>query len=141
MIFVINMDGNFTSEARFVASGHTTDPPASTTYSSVVFRDIVHIAFMIAALNDIYVFAAGITNVYLNAPCCEKIWTKDGPEFGSQQGCVVLVVRSLYGLKSRGASWRAMLEDTLGTDGLGYTSAAADKDVWIKREMLPDGKE
>ena len=141
MIFVINMDGNFTREARFVASGHTTNPPASLTYSSVVFRDIVHIAFIIAALNDIDFFAARITNAYLNDPCCEKIWTKDGPEFGSQQGCVMLVVRSLYGLKSRGASWRAMLAETLGTDGLGCTSAAADKDVWIKREVLPDGKE
>ena len=140
MIFVINMDGNFTREARFVASGHTTDPPASTTYSSVVFMDSVQIAFMIAALNDMYVFSANITNVYLNGPCCETILTKDVPEFGSQQGCFMLIVRALYGLKSRGAYWGEMLVDTLGTDGLGYTSTATDKDVWIKREFLPDGK-
>ena len=63
MISDINMDGNFTRKAHFFASVHTTDPPASTTYSSVVFMDSVHIAFMIAALNYIYVFAANITNV------------------------------------------------------------------------------
>ena len=76
MIFAINMDGNFTRKALFFASGHTTDPPASTTYSSVVFMDSVLIAFMIAALNDMYVFSANITNVYLNGPCCETILTK-----------------------------------------------------------------
>ena len=141
MIFVINMDGIFVREARFVVSGHTTDPLASITYSSVVFRDIVQIAFMIAALNDIEVFAANITNVYLNASCCEKIWTKYGPEFESQQGCVMLIVISLYGLKSRGASGGAMLADTLGKYGLGYTSTATYKDVWIKRRVLPDRKE
>ena len=59
---------------------------------------------MIAALNDLDMFAANIGNLYLNAPCCEKIWTKYGPEFSSQQGCVMLIVRELYGLKSSGAS-------------------------------------
>ena len=52
----------------------------------------------------------------------------------------MLIVRALYGLKCRGASWGEMLVETLGTEGLGYTSTAADKDVWIKREILPDGK-
>ena len=60
MIFDIKMDGNFTRKARFVAGGHTTDPPASITYSSVVYRDSVRIAFMLAALNDLDVFAADI---------------------------------------------------------------------------------
>ena len=79
---------------------------------------------MLAALNDIDVFAVDIGNAYLNAPFCEKIWTKSGPEFGSQQGCIILIVRSLYGLKYSGASCREMLPETLGKDGLGYTSTA-----------------
>ena len=33
-----------------------------------------------------------------------------------------------------------MLEETLGKDGIGYTSTAKDKDVWIRREVLPYGK-
>ena len=39
----INMDGNFTRKYHFVAGGHTTDPLASITYSSVVSRDSVRI--------------------------------------------------------------------------------------------------
>ena len=41
----------------------------------------------------------------------------------------MLIVRALYNLKSSGASWREMLAETLGKDGLSYTSAAADKDI------------
>ena len=89
------MDGNFTTKARFFADGHTTDPSESIIYSIVVSRDSLQIAFMLTLLNDLDVFAADIGNAYLNAPRCEKIWTESGPEFCSQQGCVMLIVREL----------------------------------------------
>ena len=38
MIFYVNMDGKFTRKAILVADGHTTAPPSSITYSSVVSR-------------------------------------------------------------------------------------------------------
>ena len=94
MILYINMEGSFIRQARFVAGGHTNDLPSLTTYSSVLSTESVSIVFMIAALNDLDVFAADIGNSYLNAPCCEKIWTKSGPEFGTQQACVMLIVRT-----------------------------------------------
>jgi hypothetical protein len=53
---------DFTRKACFVASGHKTDPPASITYSSVVSRDTVHIAFLLSALKDIDILAADIGN-------------------------------------------------------------------------------
>ena len=55
-------------QARYVAGGHMTDPPSTLTYSSVVWRDSVRIAFLFAALNDVDVLAAVIGNAYLNAP-------------------------------------------------------------------------
>ena len=36
MIFDTKMYGKFTRKARLVADGHTTEPPSSITYSSVV---------------------------------------------------------------------------------------------------------
>jgi len=33
-----------------------------------------------------------------------------------------------------------MLAESLGKDGLGYMSSAADKDLWIEKEVLLDGK-
>jgi len=70
------MDGDFTRKASFVAGGLTTEAPVSTTYSSVVSREKFRIAFLIAALNHLEIFAADVGNAYLNAPCREKIWTK-----------------------------------------------------------------
>ena len=113
MIFDIKMYLNFNRKYCCVAGGHTTDMSESITYSSVVYRDSMQMEFMLAALNYLDVFDANINNAYLNAPCREKIWTKSGPEFGSQQGCGILILKALYGLNSSGASWRAVLAETL----------------------------
>ena len=69
MIFDIKMDRQFTRKARYVAGGHTTDPPFSITYSSVVSRNSVRIAFTLAALNDVEIRADDIGNSYLNVKC------------------------------------------------------------------------
>ena len=72
MIFDINMDRRSTRRARYVAVGHTTDPPSYITYSIVVSRDSTKIAFTLAALNNIVIRDAVISNAYLNAKCQEK---------------------------------------------------------------------
>jgi hypothetical protein len=129
MVFDIKMD--LTRKARIVAGGHTTETPSSLTYSSVVSRDSVRIAFLYAALNDLDVMSCDVSNAYLNAPCREKIWFVAGPEFGSRQGQVVKIVRALYGLKSSGAAWRALLQQTIVD--MGFVSTVADPDVYRKR--------
>ena len=140
MIFDIKMDGKFTRKARLVADGHKTEAPSSLTYSSVVSRDSVRIAFMIAALNDLDVCACDIGNAYLNANCREKLWTIAGAEFGPEdKGKVMIIARALYGLKSSGAAWRAKLAETL--DSLGYKPTQSDPDVWLKKAVKPNGDE
>jgi hypothetical protein len=82
-VFDIKIDGNFTRKARLVTGGHTTETPVAMTYSSVVSRDSIRIAFLLAGLNDLKICAANIGNSYLNAPCKErKIWTVAGLELG-----------------------------------------------------------
>ena len=137
MIFDIKMDGKFTRKARLVAGGHKLSPPSSITYSSVVARDSVRLAFLMAALNDLDILACDIGNAYLNAKCREKLWTTAGPEFVNEQGSVMLIVRALYGLKSSGAAWRSKLADTLMD--MGYTPSESDRDVWMKRCQKANG--
>ena len=96
---------DFTRKVRMVANGATTDAPTSLTYSSVVSRDSVRLAFLAAELNDLDVMAADIGNAYLNAPCREKIWFQAGPEHGELMGRAMKVTRALYGLKSSGNSF------------------------------------
>jgi hypothetical protein len=67
MVFDIKVD--FTRKARFVAGGHKAEAPKSITYSSMVSRDSIRIAFLLAALNEVDILAANIGNAYLNADC------------------------------------------------------------------------
>jgi hypothetical protein len=129
---------DFTRKARFVAGGHVTDPPTSITYSSVVARDSVRLAFLIAALNDLDILSADIGNAYLNAPTKEKVHTTCGIEFGAnEQGCTAVLICALYGLKSSGAAWRAMFAGTL--QDLQYKSSLTDPDVWFRPATKPNG--
>ena len=107
MIFDIKLD--FTQKARFVAGGRTTSAPTSMTYSSVVARDSVRLVLLHAALNDIDLLAADIGNAYLYTQCRERIWTIAGTEFDELWGSVLIIEKALYGLKSSGAAWRAIL--------------------------------
>lgn len=137
LIFDIKIN-DLTRKARFVAGGHTTKTPDVNTYSSVVSRESVRLAFLVAALNDLDVFACDISNAYLNAPCSEKIWFVGGPEMGENQGKVMVITRALYGLKSAGASWRSTLAKSIAD--MGFRSTVADPDVWRREKHLPDGK-
>ena len=102
MIFDVKMD--FNQKARFVAGGHMTEAPALLTYSSVVSCESIRIVFTVAALNNLGGLVADIGSAYLNADCCEKVYTIAGPEFGSNAGKHNVITRALYGLKSSGAA-------------------------------------
>ena len=99
MIFDIKIGESFRRKARLVGGGHTTTAPFSITFLSVVSRYSVSIALTIAALNDIDKMACDIQNTYLIALYREKIWTFAGQEFLEEEGTLMLVKISLYGLK------------------------------------------
>jgi hypothetical protein len=136
LIFDIKMD--LTRKARYVAGGHRTDPPAASTFSTVVSRESVRIAFLIAALNDLDVLAADVGNAYINAECAEKVHTTAGLEFGPEhKGTILQIVRALYGLKSSGKSWHQHLSKSMLS--LGFLPCKADGDVWMRKATKPDG--
>ena len=139
IIFDIKLGENFRRKARYVAGGHTTETPASLTYSSVVARDSVRIAFLLAALNGLDIKACDIQNAYLTADCREKIYTIAGPEFGSERGSIMIVKKALYGLKSSGAAFRALLAERLYE--IGFIPSKADPDVWMRPGIKPNGFE
>ena len=82
MIFDVKME-DFRQKARLVAGGHVTNAPSIITYASVVVRDTVRIALLLAALNDLDVKVGDVLNAYIAAPVTEKIWTVLRPEFGN----------------------------------------------------------
>ena len=79
--------GDLRRKARLVCGATDVDPPSHVcTYASVVSRDSVRIAFMLAALNGMDLMGADCANAYLNAESREKLCTVLGPEFGELQG-------------------------------------------------------
>ena len=136
MIFDIKQD--LTRKARLVAGGHMTEIPDHSTSSSVVGRDSVRIAFVMAMVNAVGLLSCDVQNAYLNAPTKEKCYTIAGPEFGpDNEGRPVLIVRALYGLRTSGARWRDHLAGTLRD--LGFKSCLADPDVYMRPATRPDG--
>jgi Reverse transcriptase (RNA-dependent DNA polymerase) len=123
MVFDVKMD--LTRKARFVAGGHMTDPPINTTYSSVVSRDSIRIAFLIAALNDLDILACDIQGAYLNTQTKELIYKVVGLEQGKhREGQKAIIKGALYGLKSTGLAGGTTLQTgyvTLATLVVGPT--------------------
>jgi hypothetical protein len=103
MVYDIKMD--YTWKARLCARGDQTEPPKEITYSSVVSRESIRIAFTYAAMLDLDIRIADVGNAYLYAPTNEHLYTICGPEFGEDEGKIAIIVRALYGLKGSGAAY------------------------------------
>ena len=121
--------GTLQRKARYVADGHKLEDPECSTYASVVSRESVRLAFLIAGLNGLEVMAADAEGAYLNAKSREKLYTVCGPEFGEYEGCYAIITRALYGTKSAAASWRATISKVI--EDLGFEMCRADNDVWM----------
>jgi Reverse transcriptase (RNA-dependent DNA polymerase) len=113
LIFDVEID--FTRKARFVAGGHMTNPPALITYSSVVSRESVRIAMLLATLNQLDMLAADLNGAYLNAPCRERVCYQAGKELGEDERKWIVIARALYELKLSGTAWKAMFAEALST--------------------------
>lgn len=82
-----------------MANGNETETPSTLTYSSVMSRDSVCIALLVAELNDLCLLSFDIQNAYLTLDYCKHIYTIAGPEFGSEAGSIMVIRKALYGLR------------------------------------------
>ena len=139
MIFDIKLGENFRKKARLVAGGHLTEVDTKLTHSSVVGRDSVRIAFTLAALNGLSLESCDIMNAYITAPCREKRFIVAGKEFGDEAGKIFLVVRALYGLKSAGGAFWALMRSVLRQ--MSFVPSKADPDIWMRPGTKEDGTE
>jgi hypothetical protein len=80
-------------------------------YRTVVARDSVQILLTIAALNGLDILGADVQHEFSTASYKEKCWMVAGPEFGSEEGKLFLVVKALYGLKSASFSFRSCMTE------------------------------
>lgn len=128
-VFAVKHDGR--RKARLVADGHLTETPVESVYSGVVSLRSLRIVTFLAELNGLQLFAADVSNAYLEATTKEKVYIIGGVGFGELEGHTLVIYKALYGLKSSGRRWHEKLYDTLR--GMGFTPSKADGDVWMRR--------
>ena len=95
MIFDFKME-DFWRKAWIIAGGHTMKAPATLTYASVMSQETVHIALLVAVLNNDNTWAADLLNACITVPGHET--STLGKEFGDDCGWKAMLVRVLYGL-------------------------------------------
>ena len=60
----------------------------------------------------------------------EKVCIIAGPEFGSLEGHLLIIVRALYGLKFLGVCWHICMSQVL--IDMGFKPCHMDPDVWLR---------
>ena len=74
---------------------------------------------------------ADVICAYLQADTKEKIYTRAGIEWGPEiAGCILLILKSVYGLKTSGARWYERLAEVLLS--LGFVPCRAGVSIWMR---------
>jgi hypothetical protein len=91
----------------------------------------VRLSLFVAELNGLLTCAADVGSAFLHGYTKELVYTIAGPEFGPDiEGCIMIIVRSIYGLKSSAAAFHEVLSDSLTR--LGFVPSRADFNLWMK---------
>ena len=129
--------GSLKRKARLCADGSRLPEPAFNTYASVVSRESVRLAFLIAALNNLNILTADLEGAYLNAKPKERLYTKLGPEWGEREGLYAIIVRATYGISGSACAWRSTLSAVIEKHG--FKMCRADNDVWMRPAVKATG--
>ena len=129
IVFDVKFDLRY--KARLVADGNWTDLVKEDIYSGVVGMETVRMGFTLGDLNGLKCVAGDVGNAFLNGYTKEKIYIVAGPEFGpALAGRILIIVRSLYGLRTSAARFHEHLTDNLRK--MGYTPSKADPNMFYK---------
>ena len=129
-VYDVKHDGRH--RARMVAAGHLTEVPVESVYSSVISLRGIRLMIFLAELNQMEAWGTDISSAYLEAFTKEKLFVKAGPEFGDQEGHILLVKKALYGLRTSGVRWHERLADCLR--GMGFFPCKAEPDIWMREK-------
>lgn len=138
LIFDVKQE-NLRRKARLVAGGHVVNSNMYESYSSVIQTRTIRLLQTISVNQGLKMITGDVSNAFVQAPTCEKIWTRAGKEFGEKENCVILLDKALYGLSTSARQWNI----TLGAEikKMGFVQCRADPDLWIKRNKSNDGYE
>ena len=86
---------------------------------------------MLGELNKLSCCAADVGNAFLHGHTKEKVYIVAGPEFGPElEGQILVVVKSLHGLRTSAARFHETLADSLRK--FGFKPSKCDADMWVR---------
>ena len=122
-VYAVKHAGKF--KARPVADGHLTKEPV------VSLRSLRMVVFL-SQLNDFEIWGADVGNAYLEAYTDQNLCIIVGPEFKELHVHLLIMIKTLHGIRSGGARWHDRLSDIL--QELKSKPSKADPDVWMRPE-------
>ena len=128
MIFDVKTD--LRRKARLVAGGHLVELFDTEVYSSTVRGISVKLLHVIAHQNKLKALCGDVGNAFVTAYTKEKVYCKAGPEFGKNEGKIIIIKKALYGLASSSACFHSHFADVLRS--FGFKATRFDNDVWIR---------
>ena len=84
---------------------------------------------MMVVLNNMSVKTSDIMIAYNKYPCGEKLYTILGPEFGQDEGKMMIIVGALYGVNIAGESFQNHLAECM--QFMRYKPCLSDPDLWM----------
>ena len=127
MVYAVKHDERH--KARLVANGNLMGPITKASYFGVASLQSIRLIAFIGELNRLELWAADTFNAYLMSYMDEKVCVTAGPEFGSLEGHLLIIVCALYGLKFLGIYWRVRMSQVL--IDIGFKPCCVDPDVWL----------
>ena len=128
-IFDVKVD--ISHKARVVADGHLTVTPTESVYSGVVSLRGLRTFLFICELDGTEPWATDIGNAYVEALTSEKVCIRAGPEFGDLEGHLLIIYKSLYGLKTSRKAFGQLLQEYLLD--LGFVLSFAKASIYIRK--------
>jgi len=136
LIYAVKQD--LRRKARLVAGGHLIHLADNIrVYSSTVKTLSVRALDVIAHRNGLKQLCGDVGNAFVNADTQEKIFCIAGPEFGDRAGCVIILKKALYGLRSSAERFHAHFANTLRS--MQFKPCRHDQDVWLRRRDCDGG--
>ena len=128
---IVDVKQDLCHKARLVAGGHLVDSLDHDVYSSTVKGVSVKLLHVIAHKAGLTQLCGDVGNAFVNAFTNKKVYAVAGKEFGEAlEGCIIVVRKALYGLRTSAERWYARFADSLW--GIGFALTRYDKDVWIR---------
>ena len=121
-------------KARMVAGGHVIESSMFTNYSSVVQTRTIRILETIATNKGLKLITGDIGNAFIHDNTKEELYSRAGPEFGDQKGCLIEIKKALYGLSTSARQWNLALGEAIRN--MGFIPSRANPDLWLT--ILPE---